>query len=91
MTREEAIKILESIIPCGEFDFFAEEKEALKIALQALKQPDIIRCRDCSFCVTMPPNYTWCENHQVFVEPGDFCSYGCEAENRSEEGDDNAD
>lgn len=73
MTRDEAIIHL-----TGAFlnDPHREHIEAMDLAIKALLQPDIIRCRECCFCATMPPNYTWCDNHKIFVEPGDFCSYG---------------
>ena len=75
MTREEAIDTLETIISWEEFGFYEEEKEALEMALEALKEPEPIRgtwidARDycgeflCSFCHETNINnfYKYCPN-----------------------------
>ena len=74
MTREEAIEMLEFIIPCGEFDFYDKEKDALNVALQALKQPEIIRCEQCKFMDSITNQYCYCELFKTFMEKAGFCS-----------------
>ena len=47
MTREEAIKILEEGEVSQKSGFF----EAYQMAIESLKQPEVIRCKDCKwFC-----------------------------------------
>ena len=50
MTREEAIKILErkTTIPGDGYDF-SQIEEAIDMAIETLKQPEIILCKDCKF------------------------------------------
>ena len=75
MNRKEAIKTLKHIVP-GDCKAF----EAVKTAVEALKQPEIIRCKDCYYFI--PPKdrdyhcyscrETWSQ-HTIVYE-NDFCS-----------------
>jgi len=52
MTREKAIEVLDKMPFCNEcdatFPFYCNEcEEAFLMAIEALKQPEIIRCKDC--------------------------------------------
>ena len=54
MTKEKAIKILNTVLSFGKCDCLKEEvEECLKMAIKALTvqsaQPEIIRCKDCKF------------------------------------------
>ena len=71
MTREEVIKILEEGEVSRESGFF----EAYQMAIESLKQPEVIRCKDCKHWKhsTIRPNYCdvwdWCNR------ANDFCSF----------------
>lgn len=82
MTREEAIEWLD-----GELDYYEacvrchEEDgagvEAYKMAIKALKQPEIIRCKDCihSSGVKMVDGWTYCAEGRLLVKYEDgYCS-----------------
>ena len=70
MTREEAIKILEEGEVSQKSGFF----EAYQMAIESLKQPEVIRCKDCKhwkydarkLCgrcdalMCYRPDYFWC-------------------------------
>ena len=44
MTRDEAIKYIKQWNP-----IHPEKKEAIQMAIEALKQPEIVRCMDCIY------------------------------------------
>ena len=85
MTREEAIEWLD-----GELDYYEacvrchEEDgagvEAYKMAIEALKEPEIIRCKDCKDCEEVGPGLFYCESDYIipignYVEPDGFCNF----------------
>ena len=51
MTREEAIRILKDFSLCGVYHQLVHmndvDSEAMSMAIKALEQPEIIRCKDC--------------------------------------------
>lgn len=52
MKKEEAIKTINEILEnnylsIGDCKLFEVEKEAMKVAVNALEQSEIIRCKDC--------------------------------------------
>lgn len=54
MTREEAAETIYGVIigadECEEdFCLFSDQIEALEMGIEALKQPEIIRCTDCKY------------------------------------------
>lgn len=62
MTREEAVKILLKMMQ-GYATF--SQRMAIDKAIQVLKQPEIIRCRDCKY-------YPGCESE--IDDPDGYCS-----------------
>lgn len=54
MTREEAIELLDILPLCNECDSSnfpytcAECGDAFLLAMEALKQPEVVRCKDCA-------------------------------------------
>ena len=73
MTREEAIKdIQDNILP-------VVGGKSLAMAISALRQPDIIRCKDCKFYTAY--DYTgklMCKRigkGMILPKPEDYCSY----------------
>ena len=47
MTREEAAKMIKDDIRLHHNDLSGKYRHALNIAIEALQQPEIIRCKDC--------------------------------------------
>jgi hypothetical protein len=80
MTRKEIIKVLEIIKEeYEEMPVFAPRLPALDMAIQALKHPEIIRCKDCKCCEEVGPGLFFCDSVDIvpvgqYVEPDGFCS-----------------
>ena len=76
MTREEAMEILDKMPLCNECDSSnfpytcVECGDAFLMAIEALKQPDIVRCMDCKHRPTDPENKGV---GQSLVFPDDVC------------------
>lgn len=56
-----------------------EDKVAIQMAIQALKHPEIIRCKDCKYCEEIGPKLFFCNSVDIvpvgqYVEPDGFCS-----------------
>lgn len=78
MKREEAIKILQ---PIGEqycqianitlAPRMDEIVEAIDMAIEALKQPEIVQCKDCD----LNDGTCYCNFHYRDVKPNDYCSW----------------
>ena len=71
MTREEAIKWIEE--HNNPFLDETKDSQAHRLALDALRQPQIVRCKDCKFY--------WEENEfcyisQGYTKPEHFCGWG---------------
>ena len=79
MTREEAKEVLEIILEeYREFEDLAPRLPALKMAIEALKEPEIVRCRDCEYCDTYLRNYYRCTKmgNYEYVDSDFFCAAG---------------
>lgn len=90
MTREEAREILEIILEeYRDAKVFAPRLPALEMAIEALKQPEIIRCKDCDYFVE--GNYAdGCKKYPLFCfRPHTFCSNARRREDGKEKGNDN--
>lgn len=66
MTTKETICQLEDLK--DEYDDFPDDKEAIIMAIEALKQPEIIRCKDCYWF-----DNSYCEFENT--DPNAFCSH----------------
>lgn len=76
MTREEAIAKLEQYLDSNLIEDLSGNEgldEAIRMGSDALKQPEIIRCRDCLYHQL---RNGYCDKHHVTLHPLDFCSYG---------------
>ncbi len=76
MTREEAIThikdiIVDNYIIAPNMVGFDLEKQALCMAIKALKQPEIIRCEDCDF-----REDSWCAFSTRRLRSDGFCYRG---------------
>lgn len=84
MTREEAAEQIYGLIlsaddedgPC----IFSDQIEALEIGIEALKQPEIIRCKDCCFFAISKEKRSWCKDMLRRIQPEDFCSHAIRRE-----------
>ena len=80
MTREEAIKWITLDLESWEHQCLSYHptKEALKMAIEALKEPEIVRCRDCEYCDTYLRNYYRCTKmgNYEYVDSDFFCAAG---------------
>ena len=83
MTRGEAAEQIYGLIlsaddeegPC----IFSDQIEALEMAIEALKQPEIVHCNECKCCLRADPHELWCQGHGYpahLVAENDFCSKG---------------
>lgn len=77
MTREEAIDALKANYPDSCYELL---REAVDIAIESLKQPEIIRCKDCKYCVDYGMGGYYCESEDIvpvgnYVEPDGFCNF----------------
>ena len=77
MTNEEASEILEDffywvVFPRCNGKIFNHRKleESIKMAIEALKQPKIIRCNDCEY-----QSYVSCEGINGGMCPDAYCSF----------------
>ena len=85
MTREEAIKRFENLLLHVDTDCVMgmETTEAINMAIKALEQPEIVRCKDCKYLL---PKGSFCSKdmcglrgmaHYRHVDIyNDFCSWG---------------
>lgn len=81
MTREEAIIDLNALKFILDNDQYTDEiEEALDVAIEALQQPEIVRCKDCKHyyfadnCIPQEQRYT-CELDGDRWNPDSYCSY----------------
>ena len=71
MTREEAVKTLTELWGVDyRYCLGTIEVEAVDMAIEALKQPEIIRCEGCRYYAD-----GHCDMHNMGVDSDDFCSY----------------
>ncbi len=78
MTREQAIKIIERVDICAN-----AAETARDMAIAALKEPVLVRCKDCKHWTKDGNGYSddesYCGNPNGldnYAHPDDFCSYG---------------
>ena len=71
MTREEAIYCLDHKDIVTPTEFWT----AVGMAIEALKQPEIIRCKDCCFYAISKEKRSWCKDMLRRIQPEDFCSH----------------
>lgn len=78
MTREEAIDFLKRMKWQADYVEMGDEKgdEVIDMAIEALQQPEIIRCKDCQFYAISRQGKSWCKSSTRHIKPEDFCSSG---------------
>lgn len=89
MTREEAISMIKDDIRLHHEYLSGKYRKALRVAISALEQPEIIHCRDCKHW-SEGDAYSYCNKlfnagvldvYDYMTAEDDFCSY---AERRKE-------
>ncbi len=74
MTREKASEILHGLWGCDyRYCLNDEEAAAVDMAIEALKQPEIIRCTDCKYAAKHG-NVTWCDKLMCYGVDDWFCA-----------------
>ena len=71
MTREEAVKMLNSFL---ELSYFEITKRALTMAIDALEQPEIVFCNECKHSLMIDNRLMMCTINANAVMPHGFCS-----------------
>ena len=88
MTREEAIKSLASMRSMDVVSWVASDmrKEAMRMAIEALKQPEILHCKDCKFNQN-EDGTTACDFHNFWCAYDDgYCNFGQRREKNNDTG-----
>ena len=79
MTREEAIEIMDKMPLCNDCDSSnfpytcVECGEAFLVAMEALKQPEIVLCKDCN---KWDLEYQKCTQFRMVNDPDFYCGDG---------------
>lgn len=79
MTREEAVRKLQKQKAeyLEEWVDFSGVAEAYDMAIEALTQPEIIRCKDCKYNLCPPERgNACCDNFYGMTDQMGFCHYG---------------
>lgn len=74
MTKQEMIRGLNRILAEYEYELDQIDREALDMAIEALEQDEIIRCKDCKF----NKGSHKCFNPKsvaIFPDDDDYCSF----------------
>ena len=82
MTREEAIGMIKDDMRLHHDYLSGNYRKALRMAISALEQPEIIRCKECKeFRRWIDTDITFCDRTESEAKEDDFCS---RAERREE-------
>ena len=84
MTREEAIEIISR--PLNMKHAPEDILEAHKMAISALEQPEIVRCRECKHYRALHDQDDLCVYTMTSVEADDYCSYAERKEGQEYDG-----
>ena len=79
MTREEAIKIIERVDICAN-----AAETARDMAIAALREPEMVRCKDCKHRYTTFRGLSFCTYHLTMsAKDNAFCSDGERKDNET--------
>jgi hypothetical protein len=81
MTKEEAIATIRTAIAQIEWEYPMDYAVAFDMAIEALSQPEIVRCKDCKHgekpqTFRYYPEITWCNKHSTSHNDDWFCADG---------------
>ena len=85
MTREEAMEIIDKMPLCNECDSSnfpytcVECGDAFMLAMEALKQPEIVRCKDCHYGIRNSKEDIFCIKaiyNDKYKRPAWYCADG---------------
>ena len=74
MTRTEATNMIKNDIHLHHEYLSGEYRKALKMAISALEQPEIIRCGECKYMMEDGRCYEFADDN-IRPSASDFCSY----------------
>lgn len=77
MTREEAIKLIDTHTVCFYNEIDSPTLQALHLAIEALQTDSVqvVRCKDCQYRKKIGTLY-YCDLDEYNVKDTDFCSWG---------------
>ena len=76
MTREEAIKLIDTHTVCFYNEIDSPTLQALHLAIEAL-QTEPVHCEECKYLGIKDFVYGYCKKNMVGeVQPDEYCSYG---------------
>lgn len=84
MTREEAAKMIKDDIRLHHDYLSGKYRHALNLAIQALEQPEIIRCEECMYRNNTGASVCWLPCMEAATGDYWFCGSGKRAERREE-------
>ena len=61
MNNQEAINIIRTAVAQVEWDYPMDYAAAFDKAIEALEQPEIVRCMNCKYCVKEPNGELYCD------------------------------
>ena len=76
MTREEAIKMIQDDIRIHHDALSGKYRKALRIAIEALEQPEIVQCKDCRKGTVLDECYVECNLYKAIHAPMFHCADG---------------
>ena len=79
MTRQEAIETIKIAISQVEWEYPMDYAVAFDMAVEALSQPEIVRCKDCAFHDSGENEVdAWnrCKLHKINTSDNEYCSWG---------------
>lgn len=83
MTKQEAIETIRMAIAQVEWEYPMDYAVAFDMAVEALNQPEIIRCKDCAFHDSGEnevDSWNRCKLHKINTSDDEFCSWGVKRE-----------
>ena len=75
MDRKEAIELIKRHMIIHQIGKYPHIKlgEALSLAIEALQEPEIVRCKDCKH---WDKEIMYCNHTGIQIEPDGYCVYG---------------
>ena len=82
MTREEAVEKINWLYYEADYgnNLPDDIETAVDMAIEALEQPEIIRCKNCTYCEDVGPGLFYCKSEDIvpvgqYVEAGFYCGF----------------
>lgn len=75
MNREEAIQKIQNDLKLHHDYLSSDYRKSLRMAIEALQQPEIVRCEDCKYYRQYDDQDDLCVYTMTSVTTDDYCSY----------------